>query len=445
MRARLVARIQEQSSRDRVIVYNRAMSEVYRYQPYSFLLDADSERELKQRWLVRFRLIALLVQAVCVLTAFQFGRIDARQLALGTVILSLALVFNLYALLGNWLLTRLDNAYFFAQQFFDLLAIGSLLAVTGGWHNPFVPVLFLHVTLGAVMIEGRLALLFLSALLATLAMLVQPMSVWAEVRTWLTWYLPLALMVVAHFLLVWRLVEYLRRNREQASQLKLAKLQMDRLHGLGALTAGLCHELATPLNTVRLRIDRAARTTPGADLDEALAALDQCQLVLDRLIDSKADPSQFRFARVAWAAELEDIVASWRVGYEGLEVLLALGPNLGTVALPRMPVANCICDLLDNAAEAMGGKGTLWLRAVADGARVRLTIEDQGPGWPESVLAHFGEPFISTKPQGVGLGIYNAVQLIGALGGSLTLRAGAAGGAVVALELPRGPNGEGHE
>ncbi len=416
------------------------MSDVFRHQPFPFLPDVSLEREFKQRWLVRFRLCAALVQTLCMLLAFQFGYLNAQQLGLSILLLSLVLAFNLYSLLGKWILAQLDNAYFFAQQVFDLLAIGSLLAVTGGWRTPFVAVLFLHGTLAAMMIEQALSRLFLGLLLLVLAAQVHPLQSWSESATWLTWYLPMASLLCLNFLMVASLANYLRRNREVAAQLSLAKLQMDRLHGLGALTAGLCHELRTPLNTVGMHLDRVNRRGSSEDLTAAQEALDHCQLVLGRLFDSKADPSHFGFTELPWCAMIEDVVNEWRAGHKDIEVLIERELKSEVlISLPRTPIVNCLCDLLDNAAEAMDHSGAISLWIQSDETGVRLLLEDQGCGWPDSVLTHLGEPFISTKPHGVGLGLYNALQLIGGLGGSMVLQAGIKGGAAVAIAIPRRP------
>jgi signal transduction histidine kinase len=73
-------------------------------------------------------------------------------------------------------------------------------------------------------------------------------------------------------------------------------------------------------------------------------------------------------------------------------------------------------NLISNAAEAMGGRGEIWLGAHRQGDRVEVEVCDSGPGIPDSIRDRIFEPFFTTKPpgQGTGLGLhltYNIVAL----------------------------------
>ena len=63
-------------------------------------------------------------------------------------------------------------------------------------------------------------------------------------------------------------------------------------------------------------------------------------------------------------------------------------------------------NLIDNAADAMDGKGAISIRAErADSDEIRVTICDTGPGIPPDIEAKIFEPFFTTKPPGVGSGL----------------------------------------
>jgi signal transduction histidine kinase len=62
-------------------------------------------------------------------------------------------------------------------------------------------------------------------------------------------------------------------------------------------------------------------------------------------------------------------------------------------------------NLIDNAIAAMGGQGTLTLRARRDGDRLLVEVGDTGPGVPEDIQARIFEPFFTTKPVGEGTGL----------------------------------------
>ena len=67
-------------------------------------------------------------------------------------------------------------------------------------------------------------------------------------------------------------------------------------------------------------------------------------------------------------------------------------------------------------------------------------MQDRGSGWPEVVRRHLGEPFVTTKPEGVGLGLYYVHSLAEAIGAELTLDDREFGGAVARISFPIVPS-----
>ena len=82
-------------------------------------------------------------------------------------------------------------------------------------------------------------------------------------------------------------------------------------------------------------------------------------------------------------------------------------------------------NLVDNAVDAMDGRGTLEIRAERDpdGSGVRVTICDSGPGIPPEVRSRLFEPFFTTKPpgRGTGLGLHISHQAVARHGGLFTV------------------------
>ena len=127
--------------------------------------------------------------------------------------------------------------------------------------------------------------------------------------------------------------------------------------------------------------------------------------------------------------------------HEGLETTLALlhhalrdivvERRYGT--LPRVPVyvdeLNQVwTNLIQNAQQALGGKGTITIETLVDGSTAVVRVIDDGPGVPADALPRIFEPFFTTKPkgEGTGLGLGICRQIVAKHGGSLscTSRAG---------------------
>jgi signal transduction histidine kinase len=62
-------------------------------------------------------------------------------------------------------------------------------------------------------------------------------------------------------------------------------------------------------------------------------------------------------------------------------------------------------NLIDNAADAVGGHGEITVRTYRDGASVVVEVADTGPGIPESIQSQVFDPFFTTKPPGKGTGL----------------------------------------
>jgi signal transduction histidine kinase len=78
--------------------------------------------------------------------------------------------------------------------------------------------------------------------------------------------------------------------------------------------------------------------------------------------------------------------------------------------LPRIPahpaeLNQVWTNLIDNAAQAMGGEGTLTIRTARDGDQVLVEVVDTGPGIPPELRQRVFEPFFTTKPVGEGTGL----------------------------------------
>ena len=106
---------------------------------------------------------------------------------------------------------------------------------------------------------------------------------------------------------------------------------------------------------------------------------------------------------------------------EGVEVVREFADDLPEIEVRGSELNQVWTNLIDNAIDAMDGRGTLTVRAEADpeGDGVRIAICDTGPGIPEDVRQRLFEPFYTTKPpgKGTGLGLHITHNVIGNHGG----------------------------
>jgi signal transduction histidine kinase len=89
----------------------------------------------------------------------------------------------------------------------------------------------------------------------------------------------------------------------------------------------------------------------------------------------------------------------------GITVHREYGENLPRIEAYGSELNQVWTNLIDNAADAMDGQGTLTIRTWAEGNEVVVTIEDDGPGIPPEIVSKIFDPFFTTKPVGKGTGL----------------------------------------
>jgi signal transduction histidine kinase len=100
---------------------------------------------------------------------------------------------------------------------------------------------------------------------------------------------------------------------------------------------------------------------------------------------------------------------------QGIHVSRDYAPDLPRIEAYAGELNQVWTNILDNAADALGGQGEIRLHTTQEDGRVVVEIEDNGPGIPPAIQSRVFEPFFTTKPPGVGTGLglniaYNIVQ-----------------------------------
>ncbi len=404
-------------------------------------------------WVVRFRWVAVAGQCAVVLPALRRGWLEERHLPIYLLTVAALAGMNLLeqVVLGRRLRPRPRRIL--GHLAADLAGLTVLLVLSGGAWNPLAPLVFVHAILGPMLLGFQEALVLLALALATCAAITLlpvevPALAGAPRSTWVTLSAYALVTTVTWSLTAW-LSASLAAQRRLLDNLRQEQERMDRLRAAGALAAGVAHEFATPLNTIRLRLERSLRRGAGdpSDLEVALEAARRCGELLERMAGRRLDPAALRFETVDLVELSGQVCRSWARDERRVELRNEAGAL--PVRLPRMPFAQALLNLLDNAWEAMveagrSERGRVEVRLARVGDEAEVAVLDRGPGWPEVVRKHLGEPFLTTRPDGTGLGLYNAHGLARALGGRLHLLDRPGGGAVAALRLPLAePAGEG--
>ena len=247
----------------------------------------------------------------------------------------------------------------------------------------------------------------------------------------------------------------LEASLEERAQAEAALAQAQRLETVGRLTGGVAHDfnnlltvviggldmiLSSPTDTARVkRLAEAAMAAGrrGERLTRQLLAFSRRQELKPEIV-----------AVGALIQQIEPLVR--RAVDEGVELAVSCDPDIGASRLDPAQFEAALLNLVVNAADAVGGKGRIEIRATrrrleagevqdaAPGDYVAVSVSDTGPGMTPEVLARAFEPFFTTKEvgKGTGLGLAQVYGFIRQAGGAATIDSRPGEGATVTLLVP---------
>lgn len=228
-----------------------------------------------------------------------------------------------------------------------------------------------------------------------------------------------------------------------AQQRSLARAE--RLAATGELAASVAHEVRNPLAGIQMSLANVrAELTDHPDLAErielVLGEVERLGRLVNELVDSSRHAPEP--ARKVDLAELVDELLALTRYQLPPDIQLESRVQHGLVCrLPAERLRQALLNLVLNASSAIGEvPGRIVLEARRDDDTLRVTVSDDGPGFPADVLEGGARTFVSTRAQGTGLGLAMVRRFTRDQGGSLELEnlrsSGDRPGARVSLELP---------
>jgi signal transduction histidine kinase len=247
-----------------------------------------------------------------------------------------------------------------------------------------------------------------------------------------------------------RRAEAARRAAERFAEAKRREVaHMSRVLVLGELSGAVAHELNQPLAAILANAQAAqmmlARETP--DIDEVLVALDEiveddnrAGQVIQRLRALlRKDDGRWDIVDLNEAARSAFNTVRGEMVARRIEAALELSADPALVRGDAVQLQQVVLNLLVNAMDAVGGRdgvGRIGLSTVAGADTAELVVTDNGPGLGDTAPDQVVQPFFTTKPQGLGLGLSICTSILSAHGGSLALASVPGGGARAVVTLP---------
>jgi two-component system, sensor histidine kinase RegB len=407
--------------------------------------EGTTENASIARWLISLRWIAIAAQLLSGFIGFSLVFLEPLlgYPFFGTV--CFLAIFNLFCAARLKENATPANRDIFLQVVVDAVALSFLLALSGGTRNPFVAILFIHATLGALVLSGAFRSWFLVVVLGCLVCVFAARN-WQVLSSDIyVWELMPLIALFVSLLVCWTLVASLSNTLQMArlnlDQARTRENRINHLLALGALTAEFAHQFATPLNTLRMRLARLKRQLSleeNADMRAISDGLDQSEKVLREMTTAPLDSSMLLFEEVDIATFVSETTRKWREENTGFN--LTFYNCLKSEARCRVPsrvFAKSLFNLFDNAAFSASPLAVIEIELSEGGNQLFISVKDRGPGWPSEILEHGARPHFTTRPGGTGLGLFNCQSLCEVMGGKLDLLDREGGGAIAKLALPK--------
>jgi signal transduction histidine kinase len=239
-----------------------------------------------------------------------------------------------------------------------------------------------------------------------------------------------------------------RRTAEQLAEANVtiqhaeeAVRRSDRLAALGQLSAGLAHELRNPLGTIKGSAEMLAKSV-SAENEVArevagfiASEVDRANSLITRFLQF-ARPLQVRLERADLAHTLDRAIAEVEREAPGISIYRNYAPEIPPFPFDAELMERVFYNLALNAAQATVPGGAVTVKTRAAGGRAEIAVIDRGVGIDPKQADSIFNPFFTTKPQGVGLGLAIVAKIVDEHGGKIAVESEPGKGSVFRVLLP---------
>ncbi len=390
-------------------------------------INFEENLNLDKKTLIILRWIAIFGQLVAIYLVKFLLKFEIPILLCSYVVFLGALT-NLY--LSLWY-TRgeLNNYHSTIVLLYDIIQLASLLYLTGGIKNPFVIFLIVPAIVSSTLLNLK-STLFLSTLTALLLGILtlyhlplpNPGDLHFHVPDYYLYAVPVALIIALVFLTYFgaRFGTESRKKNKALNKLEEIIAKEHELETIGLQAAAAVHSLGTPLSTItviakELKKEILKEPKHSKDIDLLLSQAKRCSEILKKISTSQIEDDKF-ISQV----KIQDLIEEISRSFEEIsdkKIYLNFDNATHEVLINRSSqITYGIRNFFGNAIKFSKSKVDIVLET--DPKIIKLSILDDGPGFPDDISELIGEPYITTKykdlneKSGLGLGTFIGKTLL---------------------------------
>ncbi|PAD65824.1 PAS domain-containing sensor histidine kinase [Bacillus siamensis] len=211
-------------------------------------------------------------------------------------------------------------------------------------------------------------------------------------------------------------VQVILRDISERKQTEELMLKSEKLSIAGQLAAGIAHEIRNPLTAIKgfLQLMKPTMEENEHYFDIVFSELSRIELILSELLMLAKPQHNAVKERVNLKKIISEVTAllETQANLKGIFIKTDYERDSMFINGDQNQLKQVFINLIKNAVESMPDGGTVHILMTEDEYSVKVTIKDEGDGIPENVLKRIGEPFLTTKEKGTGLGLMVTFNLI---------------------------------
>jgi PAS domain S-box-containing protein len=222
--------------------------------------------------------------------------------------------------------------------------------------------------------------------------------------------------------------------------------QSEKMASLGQLAAGVAHEINNPLTGIllyaNLALERFDNEDPvGKYLKSVIDDAGRCRDIVKNLLaySRQASPTKEIFQVNLLVKHSLDLIRDQEL-FLNIALVKEMSGDMMLIHADKNQLSQVVINLVTNAIDAMGKKGTLTFRTYRNkpAKKVYIEVSDSGCGIPEEHSSKIFDPFFTTKKtgKGTGLGLSTSYGIIKENGGRITIKETSPRGTTFLIELP---------
>ena len=394
---------------------------------FSTLFRLRENLNLDKKTLVILRWIAIIGQFSAINLVYFYLKLDF-PVFIALFILFLGFLTNIYLQFGIRSILLKD---FYASIFliYDLIQLTSLLYLTGGISNPFSILMIIptivsstFLSMGTTIILGVLTIIFLF----TLTIFHYPLPGIHDhsitfPKLYLTGYF-LAIIVGLIFLSYFgiRFSGESKRRSDAISKLQQVIAKEYELESLGGQAAAAAHSLGTPLATIsvvasELKKELGKNNEHSKDIELLISQTKRCGEILRQISNKQIKEDEF-FSKTTMEDILNEVIQYFKET-SSKRLILNLDSDKNKFDFLRSPeLIYGLRNFIGNAVKF--AKSSIEIKIISNSNNLEVSINDDGPGFPDDIIESLGEPYIKSKSTtvvknaGTGLGTFLGKTLL---------------------------------